>query len=778
MPFPTPDQLDQVIIEVVVPDYRIPISSTSINKSQIELLNQGQDVPYLLRTTPSVTVTSDAGNGIGYTGIWIRGTDPSRINVTINGVPLNDPESQQVFWVDVPDLASSAFDINVERGAGSSTNGSGSFGGAVKIETRQIHYTPFAQLTQSFGSFNTRKHTLQFGTGLIQNQLTFDGRVSNIASEGYIDRAKSNLKSYYFHTGFRGQNNDLDFLVFGGNENTYQSWYGTPASRLTGNTNEMLEYASRNGLDEEETQNLLSSGRTYNYYTYENQIDDYTQNHFQGMWRQKINHRSRIVLTGFYVRGYGYFEEFKKNQQLEQYGLDNILIHDQVLFSDHFDNNGSPYNAEFESYYGDQNINIDYTQILDNSGNPVIDSSGNYLLNAQAAIVATDLVRRRGLDNHFYGSHFTYNRIHKSTDISLRAGINQYDGEHYGEFVWSQFASNSMPGDRYYTGRSNKTDGNVSATIRTGSSIMQYFADVQWRQVHYSTSGTNNDLVPYDVRENLGYLNARIGTSIRLWNTYRGFVSLAYCGHEPNRNDFVDAIPGTKPGSEYMIDFEASLLYRQEKWNVRGTLYHMQYKDQLVLTGELNDSGAPLRQNAADSYRQGIELEWQYKAFREKLNWQANITLANNKISSFEESVYDYTEGLSIQNIQHSNTTISFSPSVIGSSTLSWKLFENRSHAMSVNLISRYTGKQFLDNTSSSNRQLDPFAVNDFIVHWTKRPSWSEELKISLAVNNLFDEKYSSNGYTYSYIYGEKVTENFYYPQAGINLMATIAVKI
>ena len=772
-------QRPMVIIEATRAGDRTPVTSTTLNALQIKKLNTGQDIPYILRFTPSVTVTSDAGNGIGYTGMWIRGTDPSRINVTINGVPLNDPESQQVFWVDIPDFASSTNEIQIQRGAGTSTNGAGSFGGAIKMNTNFLYAEPFASFTETVGSFRTFRHTLEVGTGMLQNGIALVGRLSSISSDGYIDRASSQLESYFFSATRIGFRNKISFLSFGGKELTYQSWYGTPESRLNGDVEAMNVHALNNGLDAEETANLLNSGRTYNFYTYPNQVDDYRQRHYQLHYQKELGRNSLLNLSVHYTRGFGFFEEYKKDQAFTSYELPVIPINQQQLFSDQLDENGHPINTSFESSFDNENIQITYSSVLDSGGQPIVDSLGNFLLNAEATIARTDLVRRRGLENDFYGGIASWKINLRKMELVIGSGINRYEGKHYGAFSWLQFAGNAFAGDTYYNGSSTKDEAHVYAKASRKINASEMYADVQFRTIDYSTSGTDNDLRRYDVHDQPAFINARLGWSSPVDKFYHWYASVALAGHEPNRNDYIDAPEGQKPLPEQMIDVEAGLHLQQNKWSLRATMYHMQYKDQLVLTGALNDVGAPLRSNVSSSYRQGIEILHVISPAR-YLSWQLTASLSNNRILRFNETLYDYTDGYDELNIVHEHSHISFSPGVNSSSIVTFSFFRpnSKQQQLQFDIMSRYVGKQYLDNTSNDERALDAYLVNDVQLSWQRMTRWAKECRLSLVVQNLLNADYSSNGYTYSYIYGNRVTENFYYPQAGINFLLTLSVAL
>lgn len=715
----------EITIEGTRADKRTPVTYSEITTKEIAQLNNGQDVPFLLRFTPSLVSTSDAGNGIGYTGLWIRGSDPSRINVTINGIPLNDPESQQVFWVNTPDFGSSVNNIQIQRGVGTSANGAASFGGSIKLETRALGTTPYAETNHNFGSFNTMRNQIAFGTGLIKDRFVFEGRLSNISSDGYIDRARSNLKSYFFEANYVLPKTSLKLTTFNGHEETYQSWAGTPAAILTGNADSIMAFAARNFYNEKQLANLLNSGRSYNFYEYANQVDNYGQNHWQLHLTHQFLDNLSFNLSGHYTRGEGYFEEFKEDESYADYGLSDVI------------------------------------------------------LDTNTTISQTDLIRRRWLQNDFYGVVGSLRYISQKIESSLGFALNQYAGDHFGEIIWMQFAGDIETGEKYYKGNSIKNDGNV---YWKGSWLLSkkfdFYADLQIRSVMYQTNGTDNDLRSYDIDTSFLFFNPKIGINYFLNYKNRFYASAAVGNKEPNRNDFVDALNPSLVKPESMTDIEIGYQHQHKIFDLSINGYWMNYKDQLVLTGELNDVGAPLRTNVAKSYRRGLEFELKSKN-NAGINVGVNSTFSENKISSFTETLYDYTSGFEIVNIDHEDTDISFSPSFIGAAIVQYnKSFGKKGHSFEIALMNKYVSKQYLDNTSNEYLTIDPYFVTDFRINTTLGLKHTEKLVLHFWINNLFDQEYSSNGYTFSYIAGARVSEKFYNPQAGRNYNVGIGIKI
>ncbi|MFM7233933.1 MAG: TonB-dependent receptor [Flavobacteriales bacterium] len=725
---PQIDTLSIVTVEATRANVFAPIAFIELDEKKLAAQNNGQDIPYVLRLTPSLVATSDAGAGVGYTGLWIRGSDPARVNVTINGVALNDSESQQVFWVNTPDLTTSSSSIQVQRGIGTSTNGAGSFGGSIRIDTRGVRTSPYLESSNAAGSFGTWKNNLTFGTGMLKSGWILEGRLSQITSDGYVDRASSLLRSYFGELAKYSSKGSFKLTAFGGKEITYQSWNGTPHEVLFGTQEDRLNFASRNGLTESQTQNLLTSGRTYNFYQYEHQVDNYAQHHAQAHWNRNIDKLWNVQLTGHYTRGKGYFEEYKEAASLSSYLIDSITT------------------TGGDVYY------------------------------------SADVVRRRWLDNHYGGLVGSLTRKSDRWESILGGAFSVYDGLHYGELIdipsveeW-RMANGEW---RYYEGNSLKTDGNVywKNTVLLGKRL-NAFADVQLRSVAYQTKGTDNDLRSYDVDFSALFINPKAGITF-LSNKHKAYLSAAYAGKEPNRNDFVDAVDPTKVKSEYMFDGECGYTFSTSKFRVGINGYLMQYKDQLVITGALNDVGAPVRVNVPKSYRRGLELELGMKL---PLGFftEGNVTWSRNRIERFDEVIYEYTD-TSVTEIKNAYTDspIAFSPAWIGAAQLGWR-YEPKSTGrlkyVELAWALKHVGQQYMDNTGLFDRMLADYFVNDARASM-EFSAFDKVFGFDLWVNNALNKAYISNGYTYSYIYGDLITERFYYPQALRNFMIALRVK-
>ena len=709
---------DEVMVEATRAKENSATTFTNVSKEDIEALNLGQDLPILLQQTPSVVTTSDAGAGVGYTGLRIRGSDGTRINVTVNGIPINDAESHGVFWVNMPDLASSTESIQIQRGVGTSTNGAAAFGASINMQTTTLKEKAYGEIANSFGSFNTRKHTVQFGSGLIDNKFAFDGRLSQIKSDGFIERASSDLQSYYLSSAYYGEKTILKAIMFGGNEKTYQSWYGTPESRVNNDREGMLAHAANEGYSQSQIDNLLNSGRSYNFYQYDNQVDNYSQDHYQLLIAHEFNKKLSANLNFHYTRGEGYYEEFRADNDFADYGLNSPII-----------------------------------------GNDTINS--------------TDLIRRRWLDNHFGGLTYSLNyAASNKLNLTLGGGYNLYEGDHFGEIIWSEIAANTSIRERYYDNVGKKRDFN--SYLKADYAITENltaFADLQVRTIDYSTNGNDNNLRIIDVEEDFLFFNPKAGINYRFNSITSAYVSYSVSNREPVRNDFIDAPVGEKPEHEQLNNLEFGVQVNDKDYFFHANIFHMDYKNQLVLTGELNDVGSTVRQNVENSYRAGIELSAGI-TISKKLSLSGNMTMSRNKIAEFDDYFYDYVSGeIIITRIEDAD--ISFSPDFIAASTIEYRPIKN----MTVSLLTKHVGQQFLDNTQSNDKKIDSYLVNDIRLNYVVKDVLFKEMNFTLLINNAFDELYSPNGYTYSYGVGEVITENFFYPQAGTNFLAGVTLK-
>ncbi len=678
-----------------------PFTKTNISKKEIAKMNLGQDIPFLLNQTPSVVINSDAGNGIGYTGIRIRGTDATRINVTLNGIPYNDAESQGTFFVDLPDFSSSTGSIQIQRGVGTSSNGAGAFGGSINFSTNEVNKDAYAEFNNSFGSFNTWKNTIKAGTGL-KKGFTTDLRLSRIVSDGFIDRATSNLKSFHFSTAYIRDRSSVRVNVFSGKEKTYQAWNGVSEAALkAGNRT-----ANSAGTEKTET-------------PYDNETDNYTQTHYQLFFSQVLSKKINFNTALFLTKGKGYYEQYKAAQKYSKYGMPDPV----------------------------------------SSGIPITES---------------DMVRQLWLDNDFYGNIFSFQYKGNKTQAILGGTYTRYDGLHFGKIVWAEKGLTST--NNWYDLDALKTDFNIYLKQETKfATHWNWFYDLQYRYVKYETEGFR-DNPGLAVNSRFNFFNPKAGISYNK-NGWKGYASFAIANKEPNRDDF-EAGAAQQPKPERLNDVEIGIERAKSKYNWSATLYYMNYKDQLVLTGKINDVGAYTRTNIPESYRAGIELQGGIK-FNSWVNATANLALSRNKVKNFTEFIDDYDNG-GQKITQFESTEIAFSPGAVGGATINFLPCKNAE----LSLLGKYVSRQYLDNTGNENRSLDPFYTQDIRAIYTikKKPIATGRLKevnIIAQVNNIFGKKYEPNGYTFSYfVGGESITENYYFPMAGTNFMIGLNIRL
>ena len=687
--------LEQVYLNGVRVAADSPITHSNLTKQDLAKRNLGQDIPVLLNYLPGVVTTSDAGAGVGYTGIRVRGSDATRVNVTINGIPYNDSESQGTFWVNLPDFASSIESLQLQRGVGSSTNGSGSFGASLNIDTDRSSKEAYAQIANSYGSFDTRKHSVKFSTGLLNDRVEISGRVSNITSDGFVDRASSDLKSYFLQGSYKTDNTFIKALVFGGREVTYQSWFGIDEQTLS--TNPTFNPAGMYS-DEDGTVRF-----------HQNQVDDYDQDHYQLIWNERYNNNWSTSATLNYTKGSGFFEEYKEDASLDFHGLLPITIDGET-------------SAE------------------------------------------SDLVRRRWLENNFYALSANAHYKDENWDTTTGVFYSYYQGLHFGEVIWATNFTGPNLGDRYYSGTGDKheftTFSKASYKINNSWSV---FGDLQMRIVNYKTAGLTSDKVNMIVDEQYEFFNPKFGASYSLNQGNQLYVSYGRASREPRRSDFEQGV--FTP--EILDDYELGWRFTGKNNTLSANLYYMDYKDQLVLTGQLDDSGGFIRETSGNSYRAGLEVEGDFKVLQQ-LHVRPNIALSSNKNK-------DYTTSRDGALVNLGTTNISFSPSFVAGNSIDYSPTQN----LQIALLSKYVGEQYLGNIDSQTSKLDAYFLNDFSVNYTiTKLSFAKSLVLQGLVNNIFDVKYISNGYFYTYdddfsTPGTVTTIEGagFYPQAGINFL-------
>lgn len=673
------NQLDDVLVSAVRVTSKAPVSFSNLTKKQIQFRNLGQDIPTLMNYMPSVVTTSDAGNGIGYSGIRVRGSDATRVNVTINGIPYNDSESHGTYWVNMPDFVSSVESIQLQRGVGTSTNGSGAFGASLNMLTDSYTKEASAEIASSAGSFNTFKNTVKFSTGLLNDHFEIAGRLSVLQSDGYIDRASSDLKSYFLQGTYVGKTTLLKALVFGGKEKTYQAWNGIDGATL--NSNRRFNSA---GMYTDEAGNTRF---------YDNETDNYQQDHSQLHWNERWSDNWSSNFALHYTKGKGYYENYKEDAKFSSYGLNPIVI------------NGT-------------------------------------------TIDKTDLVRQKWLDNDFYGTTFSANYTTDALQLILGGGYNKYEGLHFGKVIWARYAAQSELGDRYYEDFATKTDGNFFAKANYQvTEQLSLFGDLQYRHVQYKADSPETGLV----NDTFRFFNPKAGLNYKFDEANTMYFSYARANREPNRTDYENG--GVQP--ETLDDFELGWRLNNEKIQLNTNIYYMAYKNQLILTGKIDDVGTPIRSNSEKSYRLGLEVDATI-ALSEQWMVRPNFTLSANK-----------NVDLNITGTNFGTTDIAYSPSVIVGNVLVFSPIK----ALHLSLLQKFVGEQFMNNIELPAAKLADYFVNDFNVSYTFKPKTIfKEIVLSGLVNNFLDKKYVSNGYMYD-IYPS------YYPQAGINFLAGLNLK-
>ncbi len=703
------EKLDEVLVKAVRVDAKSPITHSNVTKKELAKRNLGQDIPMLLNFLPSVVTTTDAGAGVGYTAIRVRGVSAQSTNITINGIPYNDAESLGTFWVNLGDFASSVESLQLQRGVGTSTNGSGAFGASINILTDAISKDASGEISNSFGSYNTRKHTVKFSTGKIyqdterSRSIEIAGRLSNIASDGYIDRASSDLKSYFLQGSYVDDNTLIKAVMFGGKEVTYQSWNG-------------LE-----DLDKLENDRTFNTAGEYtddegNTRFYDNEVDNYNQDHYQLHWNQRYNNQWSTTLGLNYTYGRGYFEQYKEDEDFDTYGFNPLTFNGETVDE-------------------------------------------------------TDLIRRRWLDNGFYVVNANANYKDDNLNLIFGGSYSHYDGDHFGEVIWAEFASQTEIRDRYYDGNSKKNDLSIfsKANYRLNEKVSLY-GDLQVRNVTYKTTGTTSDIIDFEVDKNFTFFNPKAGITYDLNTTNSLYFSYARANREPNRTDFES---NANIESEQLNDFELGWRHKKGNLTFNANVYYMLYNEQLVLSGQLDDVGNPIRTNSGNSYRLGLELE-AIIPVTSKLTLQPNLTISTNKNS---ETIVSFDDEL--QNL--GKTDISFSPNIVAANAIVFQPIKN----LQMSLLSKFIGEQFMGNTEAEMSKLDSFFINDFNISYTlKTKSVFDSVVFSGLVNNIFNVKYVSNGYYYTYDDDfsnpgtiSTIEGAGFYPQATTNFLVGVTLK-
>jgi len=704
--------LQEVEVQGLRAEDDTPVTFSNVTKENLAGRNLGQDIPIFLNFLPGVVTTSDAGAGVGYTGIRVRGSDATRVNVTINGIPYNDAESQGTYWANLPDVASSIQSFQLQRGVGTSTNGSGAFGASLNLQTDWLSPDAYAEIASSAGSFNTQKNTLRFASGLLNNHFVFSGRLSKINSAGYVDRASANMKGYTFQLAYKDEKRLLKGVAFGGHEITYQAWYG---------------------LDKE----TLKSNRTYNpageIYSpqgvltgfYDNQVDNYAQDHFQLHWKELLQNAWTFSLGLNYTYGRGFYEEY------------NDLWYDQ--------------NVSFSG-----NTNFSYLQL-------------NPSKQGELTIDATENITQKWLDNDYYVVTLGLQRQGNKAKWNLGALYSLYDGDHFGSLIWGQQLGEALPTHRFYESNGLKKEASSFAKLNYElTDLIKAYVDLQLRHVSYKTNGTLNGPRNFAVDEVFTFFNPKLGMTYRVAENKRWYTSYAKAQREPNRTDYENGNP--KP--ETLHDIELGWRQESTRFNWQANIYWMEYKDQLVLTGARDEVGYPIRENVGKSRRLGVEIEAKAKLSQVWL-WQPNVALSSNKNINFKFQ----RDG---KIVDLGTTNLSYSPSVIAGNALVYA----PSTAFQIGVLSKYVGRQYMGNIDAETSLLEGYFTSDInVVYLFQNLSWAKEVQLSLLLNNIFNATYESNGYFYTYdddwsVPGQIQTIEGagFYPQAGIHFLGGIRV--
>jgi iron complex outermembrane receptor protein len=711
---------EAVIVSATRANSRMPIAQTNIDAQKLSELKTGFDIPYLLELVPSVVAVSEGGTGVGNTSFRIRGTDMTRINVTVNGIPLNDPESQGVFWVNMPDFANSVNTVQVQRGVGTSTQGAGAFGATVNFQTKTLNPEPFVSGDATVGSFGTYRSSVSAGTGLINDRFSFESRYSRVKSDGYIDRGWSDHQSIFFTGAHHTEKSILRFNLIHGVQHTGITWEGLPSEMLE--TNRRYNPAGFIGVDE-----------VGNSLFYPNESDNYTQTHYQLLYGYQFSDFFSLNITNYWTAGKGYYEQYKANRKLIDYGIAPIIVGDDTTRR-------------------------------------------------------TDLVRQKWLDNNLLGGTFSLNYSKNNLNAVLGGGLNIFTNSHFGNIIWTKVNANIPKDYQWYLNDAQKTDFNIF--LKSSYQIIEnlsLFGDLQFRKITYDLKGNDDDLILLDQYHSWDFFNPKAGFFYQLSPNQDAFFSVGVAHREPSRADIKDALKGMEkntPREESLVDYEMGYSHNSQRFALKTNLFYMDYKDQLVLTGKLSDVGYPLMTNVKKSYRAGIELMSSMMPLP-WFRWDANLTFSQNRIIDYVEYVdlydnpndWNTIEGQPQIERELGDVDISFSPSVIGSSQIRIEPIQR----LGISIITKYVGKQHIDNSNSPGRMLDAYKVSNIKVDYKLNLNGTKGVSFQLIVNNFFNKQYVSNGYIwYRAAFNDgspDYQELRLFPQAGINFMAKLLVE-
>jgi len=704
--------LNEVNVEGIRASSDLPITYSNLSKEDLKSRNLGQDIPVLLNFLPSVVTSSDAGNGIGYTNLRVRGIDATRINVTINGFPYNDSESHSVYWVDLPDFASNVESFQLQRGIGTSTNGSGAFGGSINLRSDFLSEIPQSEISSSYGSFNTLRKTLRFSTGLINKNIEFSGRFSEIDSDGYVDRAKSDLDSYFLQFAFKNKNTLFRILGFGGHEITYQSWYGIDSFQLKKNRN-------YNPAGEIYDENGNKTG------FYNNQVDNYKQNHIQILWDQEINSLVNFSFGYNFTHGYGFYEEYN-----DKWYVENISFGNETNF---------------------KYLNLKPLEV----GNTIISNTEN--------------ITQKWLDNYFNVFTLRVNYLKNYTNLNFGGMYSVYDGDHYGSLVWGQNIPYDLINNKFYENKGIKKELSFFIKLnQTISSKTSIYLDAQIRTLNYSIDGTIKGPELFKVNDSFVFFNPKVGITHNINDLNNLYFSYGKAKREPNRSDYKNG----NPVSETLYDFEFGWRYLNKMINIKSNFYWMKYFNQLALTGAIDDVGLPIRENVGNSRRVGLEIDTLIK-FNNSLSWIFNLSVSSNKNLDFFYERDGILESLG-------KTNLSFSPNLISASQINYKISKN----LNFILLSKYVSKQYMGNIDSKLSILPSYLISDLNFSYEiEPPKFLKKISLSFLINNFLNKEYISNGYFYTYNdswsdpnFIKTIEGVGFYPQAKRNFLIGVSI--
>ena len=704
---------DEVIVAATRAGNKAPVAVTNLSGDDVRKQNTGQDIPYQLSLTPSLVESSESGNGVGYSALRIRGTDASRINVTVNGVPLNDSESQGVFWVNMPDFASSVDNIQIQRGVGTSTNGAAAFGATINFQTETVNTKPYAEVQSVGGSFNTFRNTFKAGTGLINGKFSFDARYSKLKSDGYVDRAFSDHESFFASGTYYTERSMLKFNVISGDQKTGISWWGNP--NINTDDPDDVEDRRYNPAGEYTDENGITR-------YYDNQTDNYKQTHYQLFYSQELTSNLNMNAALHYTKGKGYYEQYKEDEEYDEYGVTNPVVGGEMISE-------------------------------------------------------TDLIRQKWLKNDFYGLTYSMNYRKNSIDASFGGAWNRYEGDHFGDIIWAQNGGIDNDYQWYFNDGKKTDHNVFAKLNVELSEKWNAYGDVQYRHISYEMDGTDDDLKPLVQEHKFDFFNPKMGLYYTINDRNSAYASFGVAHREPTRANYKNAKekPELMPVDETLFDYELGYTFKSVKATFGVNLYYMYYRDQLVPTGVKNQVGDDIMVNVDKSYRAGIELIWGVQILP-TLKWDANLTLSKNRIENFIEYSKDYDENwVEFDKVTElGKTEISYSPEAVGSSILTWTPSEGFDVSFISKYVGEQyfdntsNTERKLDDYNVHNLRFN-YRINPT---WMKEIAF--QLSINNVLDAKYENNaYGGNWYEQ----GVENTWRYYYPQAGTNVLAGVTLR-